>query len=196
MAAVDKLGKQAVHARAAISCLGGQTVTLLSGRSRTAVTDMTASVDGPNTIEPEIEQILSGTTLAVLPRIAGDSAVVDLVSAVGEWDGPPGPIGPPVPARLRAQAGEPPGPAPMTVDRIDAVVQDLRTTARVPLGKAILVGGMTLQPTAHAEGAAGPGAKGGPADKGDARQLYLVLRVTSKESPAPEPEKARGDRSA
>ena len=51
--------------------------------------------------------------------------------------------------------------AAAAIDRRNEVTQALQTTVRLPLGRKVLVGGMTLEPT----------------PKGDAQQLYLVIEA-------------------
>jgi hypothetical protein len=58
-----------------------------------------------------------------------------------------------------------------TMDRMNVLAQEFCTTAYLPLGKPILIGGMTLEP----EGIAAADAKADPKTAG--RQLYLALRV-------------------
>ena len=51
------------------------------------------------------------------------------------------------------------------VDRPAVIAQQLRTTARIPIHKKVLLGGMTLEPTA------------GEAANGADPQLYLVVEA-------------------
>jgi hypothetical protein len=52
------------------------------------------------------------------------------------------------------------------VERLQTVRQEFGTSARLPLGKPCLIGGMTMQPPQEAQ----PG-----------RQIYLVLEVNAAE---------------
>lgn len=182
LAAVGKLGKSAAHATARARCVGGNTVGLLSGRSRNVVVDANVTVDGPNDIEPTMAQVLSGARLFVRPYVQADAALVDVEATVSDWDGPGGPGGTAIAAAATRPTTRPipPGGArgglsenliggdptrPIVIDRLDSTVQALRTTARLPLNRPVVVGGMTYEP-----------ARAG----GDPRQLYLVLRVTAR----------------
>ena len=146
---------------------------------------------GAGGYDPDIDQLLAGTALFMTPTVTGDTALVDVQTASGDWDA----LGQPIAVGGRGEAtyattqpsffsANGTFDAHATVDRLNTPARQFTTTVRLPLGKAILVGGMTLEPTARAEAAAGAAAKADPADKGDARQLYLVLRVSSKEPAA------------
>lgn len=68
------------------------------------------------------------------------------------------------PARLTGAATRPAeGVVPVPVDRLDVGVQQMRTTVRVPVGRAVVVGGMTKEPGT------------------DGRQMYLVAEVAGGE---------------
>ena len=54
----------------------------------------------------------------------------------------------------------------VVVDRMDGTMQELRTTVYAPVGRPVLVGGMTLSPDSA---------------KPDAPQLYLVIEVLASE---------------
>ena len=49
-----------------------------------------------------------------------------------------------------------------SIDRLNQVRQELRTTVRLPLARKVLIGGMTLEPAAKEEAS---------------RQLYLVIEA-------------------
>jgi type II secretory pathway component GspD/PulD (secretin) len=115
-------------------------------------------------MSPTVKQVQSGVMLEVLPTLqAGrDSAVVDVKTRLAEWNDPghvelsssmsttqPG-------NRAVAGAGS------SGIDRLNMVTQDLKTAVRMPLGKPVLVGGLTLDP--HPAEPAG-------------QQLYLILRL-------------------
>ena len=66
-----------------------------------------------------------------------------------------------------------------SLDRMNVLAQECCATANLPLGKSIIIGGMTLEP----EGSAPADANSMP--KPPARQLYLALRVDAKWRPTP-----------
>jgi hypothetical protein len=176
------------HYRAQTTCFNGQTVHVASGRGRTFVTGMEPVVGtGVGLYGVRTTIVQAGAMLEVTPVVTpdGKAAVLDLSSAVSNWDRP-GAAGaanapatrPAVPlgvdagvdirlteagASLPIRTGA--GPVPQ-VDRISVAAQQLKTTLRVPLGKPVLVGGMTMEPSAG---------------EGDGRQLYLIVEVTASE---------------
>jgi hypothetical protein len=158
--ALSKLGSKVVHYRGQTSCFNGQTVHLVSGRGRTAITKVTA-VTGDNVglYDPDAQVVQSGAMLQITPMLSqdGKQAVVDLQSVVSEWD----------PAPAGVEVKEPttrPSAATATLDRVNVLVQQLRTTVQVPVGKPVLVGGMTFEPST----------KGG-----NSPQLYLIIEVSA-----------------
>ena len=68
--------------------------------------------------------------------------------------------------------------APVPIDRVNIVAQQLATSLRIPLNRPVLVGGMTF-----------PGVEGASASD---EQLYLVLEVTAQEEPSPSGAQPRG----
>jgi hypothetical protein len=157
-AALGKLGEKTVHYRAQTSCFNGQTVHVSSGRARTAVTRVQAVI-GNNTglYNPETEIVQSGAMLQITPMLSqdGKEAVVDLQSVVCEWDTPP------APTEIRTPTTR---PTSEMLDRMNVLVQQLRTTVPVPVGKPVLVGGMTFEPSI----------KGG-----NSPQMYLIIEVSA-----------------
>src|SRR5215211_7868822 len=190
-ALVHQAGKSN-HYRGQTTCFNGQTVHVASGRGRTFVTGMEPAVGtGVGLYGVRTTIVQAGAMLEVTPVVTpdGKAAVLDLSSVVSNWDGSGAPAGaaeraPEASARPAAPAGVDAGadlritesgaslpartgagPVPQ-VDRINVAAQQLRTTLRVPLGKPVLVGGMTMEPSG-----------GG----GDGRQLYLIVEVTASE---------------
>jgi hypothetical protein len=99
-----------------------------------------------------VQRLLAGTSLAVAPTLRGRTAVVDVVATFSEWDGPAAAAG-------AAAGGGATGPTTRSahpdqhgLDRLDATVQHLATTAEMPLDKPVIVGGMTLRPRADDRG--------------------------------------------
>jgi hypothetical protein len=158
--ALAKLGDKVLHYRGQTSCFNGQTVHLASGRGRTSITDIEAVTGDQVGLYNAVPQIVqAGAMLQLTPMLGqdGKQAVVDLQSVVSEWDEP----------AAGKEVLEPttrPGAASAIVDRINVVVQQLRTTVQVPVGKPVLVGGMTFEPTAKTP---------------NAPQLYLIIEVTA-----------------
>jgi hypothetical protein len=155
---LGKLGEKTVHYRAQTSCFNGQTVHVASGRGRTAVTKVTAVLGtGTGLYNPDAEIVQSGAMLQITPMLSQDAreAVVDVQSVVCEWDAPP------APAVIRTPTTQ---PNSEMLDRMNVLVQQLRTTVPVPVGKPVLVGGMTFEPTT----------KGG-----NSPQMYLIIEVSA-----------------
>ena len=172
--ALDKLWGQTVHYRASVTGFNGQTVHVTSGRGRTVVTGLEPAVGtGVGLFGLRTSLVQAGATLQVTPSVTpdGKSAVLDVRSVVSDWDTPGAPIKAPAPTTtgpmveegrlVKGMAAEAP-----PVDRINVLAQQLRTTLRVPLGKPVLVGGMTLEPSPKTA---------------DSKQLYLVVEVTTSE---------------
>jgi len=177
-AALQKLGPKALYAHGQITCAGGQTVHLLSGHVKTLVENLDASVGtGATAYQPEVDEVLEGAAVQVTPRIQGESANVDVLGFVSGWGTPGQPYrfvqrdAEPAPA---AHPGDPDNAGSVaTMDRMNVLAQEFCTSAHLPLGKAVIIGGMTLEPEgsgAAADPKADPKALNG-------RQLYLVLRV-------------------
>lgn len=140
----------------------GQTVHIASTRGKTVVTDMSPVV-GTNAVGYDLSTtvIQSGVALQVTPHVMNDGQTValDLRSIVSEVD------------RSADRAAAMPQTQPVTerqamlmVDQPSVIAQQFSTTVRVPAGKKILIGGMTLDSAA---------------DAGGARQLYLVVEATA-----------------
>jgi hypothetical protein len=169
MQALAKL-QNAVKIRAQTMCFNRQTVHVASGRARTIVTDVKAVVgDSSAAYEPTTEMVQSGATFELTPTLAPDDSTVtlDLTSVVSRWDKPDAPV-----ALPRAMAttqttggGRAPGVTPeppSSIDRLNMPVQSLATTVQLPLDRAVLIGGMTLDSGAD-----------------DAKQLYLIIEASA-----------------
>ena len=128
------------------------------------MTDVTPIVGQQSAaLDPTTELVLSGVAMQVSPLLVPgmETVVLDIQTTASEWaaggDAQPAPA----PAAhegnspaLSARGGD--------IDRTPALRHELQTTARLPLGKKVIVGGMTLDPS----------------DKEQAgRQLYLVVEV-------------------
>lgn len=175
LAAIDRI-KDAVRYRAEINTLHGQRVNVTAGRARSVLSGLEAVVgNGAAALEPTIELVLAGACLQVRPILSADSTTVtlDLRCVISRWDpadaaslkipqavattqstGAPAP--PPPPPAIR------PAPA-VEIERLNMPIQLIATVARIPTGRAALIGGMT--------------ADHGPHD--DHRPLYLIIEATT-----------------
>jgi type II secretory pathway component GspD/PulD (secretin) len=163
-----------------------QTVHVVSGPARTVVSDVDAQVGtGAVAFDPVVEMVRSGLVLEVTPVVTGDDqrVTLDLYSAFVDTarDGKAIPVrafaasqpargagggAAAEPGEAGAGAGEVPTLANGVVDRVSTTMQELRTTVQAPLGRPVLIGGMTLDP--NVSGQASP-------------QLYLVVEVVASE---------------
>jgi hypothetical protein len=142
------LKRQKPYCESQLTCFSGQTVHASSGRSKRIVTESTPIVGTLSSREdPHIESVLSGVTLQISPLLipGAESAVVDVQTTASEWSAGGEGV---------TRVGD--------VDRNPMLCQEMKTTARVPLRKKVIIGGMTLDPS-DAE------------QKG--RQLYLVVEI-------------------
>jgi hypothetical protein len=182
--AVEKLGRKVVFAHGVIACAGGQTVHLISGRVRTVVQGLDNAVGtGSASFQPDVDELLSGAALQVTPHVQGNSALVDVLSCVGGWNEPGKPYIVKEHVSSVSSTTQPSDPvfsghsdSDASIDRLDAPGQELATTVILPIGKTMLVGGMTVEPKVKL----GNDATTQPKDNAgaeDERQLYLILRV-------------------
>lgn len=163
-ALASKLGPDIVHYRATITCFSGQFVRLSSGPARTVIVHSIPVVAASAVAyQQESETVQCGALLNVRPTIAPTSAaILDLQSTISYWNAPPaaGNVSPTASTTQRVPVAGGSG----GVDRVDVLVQQLDTTLRVPLGRLVLVGGMTLDPAADAARAD--------------RQMYLMVSAS------------------
>ena len=166
-AALRNLPEKTRHFHAETLSFSGQTVHVVSGRVRSVVTSATPVV-GTDVVaySPEVAGVGGGIALQVTPRIDSDgqSAVVTLYSTFNDPDesGSLLPIVQGTSATTRpAGAG---GQATGSFQPLNTVLQEMRTTVRLPLATPVLVGGMTLQPATK---------------NSDPSQLVLILKVTA-----------------
>ena len=152
-----------LYCQAQTICFSGQTVHVVSGRSQSYVSDLTPVVAN-NAVgyQPTISNAQSGVTVQLKPQLVSSGmAVVDLASMVNE-------SGEPV-RQLNITGISSPTTQPDTsihtgpaMQAVNVVQQEFHTTVRLPLGKKILVGGMTLEPAAKDQAG---------------RQLFLIVQV-------------------
>ncbi|HEV2294978.1 MAG TPA: hypothetical protein VGR35_14080 [Tepidisphaeraceae bacterium] len=151
-----------VYSRGQTLGYNGQTVHVASGRANTVITGMQPVV-GTQAVGYQLETatVQSGVSLQVTPQVLGDGKLVslDLHSIVSEVDDA-GALPDP---RLIPTDGPTTSPADASLGKRSRIIaQQFSTTARVPVGKKILVGGMTFD----------PGAEG-------VKQLYLVIEANA-----------------
>jgi RNA polymerase sigma-70 factor (ECF subfamily) len=162
-----KMDEKSVRYRAEISCFNGQTVSVFSGRSRTVIADEeTVVAQGAVGMNPTVKQVLLGAMLEVTPTIIHgneQAAVVDVKTQVADWSSAGEVNVPTTQTSSPDRGGNVITGSPTKIDKLNILGQALRTTAQIPMGKPVLPGGMTLEPTTDAPG-------GG--------QLYLVVELT------------------
>lgn len=161
---LEQLAAEVPGYRARLTCFNGQTVHLVAGHRRTVSTSATPTVGfgatgyTPLTAMPNIGVLLQLTPLLQQNR---DSAILDVQSTVTGWTDPGEPI------RITSSysvakpssrgSGAPPtnqGPAEVfegpernvtvTIDRVNLPTQEWKTTLTLPLGRPVLVGGLSV----------------------------------------------------
>ena len=142
----------------------GQTVHVASGRANTIVTGIEPIVAQQAVgYKLETATVQSGVALQVTPQVLREGKMIslDLHSIVTELDD-----GAPLPdPRVLGQDGPTTKPIEQAIgNRSRVASQEFSTTARVPVGKKVLIGGMTFDPGASGDGA---------------RQLYLVIEANA-----------------
>ena len=162
-----KLPSDVVRYHADLSCFGGQTISVSSGRSRSVVYELEPVVaQNAAAAKPDVRQVQEGAMLEVTAlNVTGtDEAVVEVHSRVAQF-------GPPTVAEVHASnSTSAPGnramiamPETMQIDKLNVLSQDLRSTLRMPRNVPVLIGGMTLDPNPTTP---------------QAPQLYLILQVS------------------
>jgi len=153
---------------AVVTCYNGQTVHAVSGGETLAVTGMIPVVDGGKTgpgYQPVVATIQTGAAIQVTPivTISGKYVVLDVHSRVVQCAGPE------AAAAEAAQANAGPEGVPLqlaaALDRPHLKNHRLATTLRLPVGRRMLIGGMTF------EGQPSPGQPG----------LYLFVKALVQE---------------
>jgi hypothetical protein len=158
VAVLEKSTPPPVKFRAQVTCYNGQTVDLSSGRAKTIVTNVTPAVANVAAYQPESSIVQDGVNLRLTPTLSFDNSTVtvDVESVLSAWGSvqPSGFAPSTQPANMDV---------PATIDRVDVDVQQFHTTVAVPLGKPILVGGLSLP--------------SGAAKDDQGKQMYLVIEV-------------------
>jgi hypothetical protein len=139
---------------------------IAGGRALTVMTAATPVVgSGVMGYDASVSLVQDGAMLMARPLLTEDGrAAIDLESVVSQWNDLK-------PAKLAKFASTQPvnTRVPGLPDRMDMLIQQMTASITVPLGKAVVVGGMT---------AAGPVAK-----DAEPRKLYLIIEVTSPAVP-------------
>ena len=166
-AALAKAMESNVHFHGEISCYTGQTVSVSSGRTRSVIYgEQPVVAQNAAAMQPLIRQVTEGAVLQITPTVlmATDFAVTEVKSKVAQW-------GEPLPAAVSLSASTTrPGnramaniPGAAAIDRLNVLSQELKCTLRMPLNQPVLIGGMTLEPTAQ---------------QPQQGQLYLILQLS------------------
>jgi len=163
----EKLAALPASARRAvanITCFNGQTVHVISGQLATRLQGAIPVVGGNEVgYQATITTPHIGTLLQITPLTlpTEGAALVDLQSIVTRPGREEDAIDLSAPNAAKALA--------VLVDRVNIKAQQLATSLRVPLGKPVLVGGMSFDDgTTH--------------DGGNEPQLYLVLELRAQEA--------------
>ena len=178
---LDLLTRTVPSYRARIHCVSGHKAYLAAGDRRTVVHGAIPVVGSGIGYQPVMRIPNVGLVLEIRPTVDRDrkTALVDVESTVTRWRKPdralrmgtrfpPSEVGYSYDG-VRETVEEPGGETSVDVDRVNLPTQQFAASLRVPLGRPILVGGVTLSPTARADaGQAGE-------ERG---QLYLVVRTS------------------
>jgi hypothetical protein len=153
--AFDALSRKAPGFRGRIVCANGQLVHLASGDRRSIIVNTIPVMDGGVGYSPVVQVPNVGVVVEVRPTIApgGTTAVMDIQSLVTRWGKPQPTVrigssisgvaaGDVLPRKKIAPAGS--GSCP--VERPSLPTQQLAATVRVPLGRPVVLGGMTFAP--------------------------------------------------
>ncbi len=152
------------RAAANITCFNGQTVHVISGQLATRLQGAIPVVGGNEVgYQATITTPHIGTLLQITPLTlpAEGAALVDLQSIVTRPGREEDAIDLSTPNTAKALA--------VLVDRVNIKAQQLATSLRVPLGKPVLVGGMSFS-------------DGSTPEVGSEAELYLILELRANES--------------
>jgi hypothetical protein len=161
---LDWINKQKTYCESQLTCFSGQTVHITTGKNRQFISDLTPVVaNGAVAYDPTITNLLSGVELQITPQVVpgNDLVLLDLQTTVNEVLPSEQPIT--VTATSRGEGANGMNQVTGNIDRVSVLSQEFKTTARVPLKKPVIVGGMTLEPAG--------------ADQQGGKQLYLVVQI-------------------
>ena len=168
--ALKALGRKAPGFRGRIACANGQLVHLASGDRRSLIVSAIPVVGVTDTsvgYTPIIHVPNVGVVVELRPTVApGGTTTLDVASMVTRWGKPQST------AILGASQSAAAGVASCPVQRPNMPTQQLAATVRVPLGKPVVLGGLTFAP---AESAGLDEATDNPV------QLYLIATTSVAE---------------
>ena len=167
-AALEKLDRGVRHFHAETLGFSAQTVHVVSGRERTLVSNTTPVISTKSVgYAPTMANVGNGLALEVNPRVDADHKTA-LVTVYSTFTVPHNVTGLSASgaATTRPVDGEQVvrGRTTAMIQPVAQVVQELRTSVRVPIGVPVVVGGMTLEPNSQS---------------GDPSQLVLILTITA-----------------
>ncbi len=152
---LDLLGRKAPGFRGRIACANGQLVHMAAGDRRSVIVNAVPVVGGGIGCSPLVQVPNAGVVVQLRPTVQpGGTALLDVQSLVTRW-------GTPLPT---AHVG-----AVWPVQQPVMPAQQFATTVRVPLGKPVILAGMTFAP---ADSAGLNKASDNPA------QLYLIATTS------------------
>ena len=133
----EAAGQSGYHA--IVTCYNGQTVHTVAGGQRLLVAGMTPVVGGEQAAyAPQMRTVLEGAALQITPVVTRTAkyVVADVHSRVNLLQGPASRLFPGDQAQTEIVAA---------IDRPVVQSQRLATTLRVPVGRPMLIGGMTFR---------------------------------------------------
>jgi hypothetical protein len=177
---LDRIARGVPGYRGRITCTSGQTVHLVSGDRRSVVEGVgpVPAFGGSTRYQPVIEIPNVGVLLEVRATVVPDTATaaLDVKSTVTRWRKPQQSVriySDDLPGQTGGGPGktpQQPGGAPsIDVDCVRMPAQQFAAALRAPLGKPVLVGGLTLSPVTKARG------KYGDQER---KQLYLIVQTS------------------
>jgi hypothetical protein len=177
--ALDLLTRTVPSYRARITCVSGHKAYLAAGDRRSVVHGAIPVVGSGIGYQPVMRVPNVGLVLEICPTIelGRKMALLDLQSTVTRWRKPDralrvGTHWPPSQSEdffTGETVEEPGGASSVDVDRVNLPAQQFAATMRVPLGKPVLVGGLTLSPTTDADDR--------QVDE-ERKQLYLIVHTS------------------
>jgi hypothetical protein len=194
---LEELVRTVPALRGQIACFNNQTVHIVAGDRRNVLTSSIPVVGtaGDAGYQPVAANVNIGALLQVCPSyIPGmNSATVDIDSTVTGWREGLDPVKIQSTTPSMDVPADPTPGAPSTkqpgksssvtlMDHLQMPAHQLACTLRVPLGKPVLVGGLTLDPTKFdaSENKSGD-AKNAEPKPVEKKQLYLIIRVSECE---------------
>ncbi len=162
---LEELARSVPGFRGQITCFSSQTVHIVAGDRRSVVIGEIPVVGGDAAAyQPVMANPNIGALLQVCPTLVGaNSAILDIQSTVTGWREGSEPL------QTGKNTG---GGSPTTfVDRVQMPTQQIACSLRAPLGKAVIVGGLTLDPNPTK-------LESVETKAAEKKQLYLIVRVS------------------